>query len=166
MGNHAQRWTIGFCLTIAVLLPAAGFAQGLTKPPVAATKVPAYLPDLVVTRVAFQFVQHLDKASGGTCDLFNVVPTIANTGKAPAKAFRVLLERNQGPGGSFVKPCPLCHWDVASLAGGALLTLDARQFNNCDFPSKFRITADSGNAVVESNEHNNSSVATYLSRQR
>ncbi|MGE5235765.1 MAG: CARDB domain-containing protein [Acidobacteriota bacterium] len=155
----------GIAIVVALAWPVPGFAQHPDKPTVSPAEIVRLAPDLVVERVEFQFVKPLTNARGGKCDLFNVVPTIANQGHAPARKFKVLLERNQGPGGAFVQPCPLCYWEVpGGLEADRKLTLEARQFNDCDLPSSFRVTGDSGRTVTESNERNNAKVATYRPR--
>ncbi len=164
MARDVRVWAkLGCAVVVTLLASTLAIAQAPASVAPAPTIVAKLVPDLVVTKVGFQFVKHLT-GNVGTCDLFNVVPTIANLDKGSARAFKVLLEWNRGAGGAFVPACPACFWEVPGLAGGATQTLEPRQFNNCDGALTFKVTADSGNAVLESNEHNNSKVAAYIAR--
>ena len=130
---------------------------------VLAQRGPGDLPDLVVSKVDFQKVKSGTDAGGHAYWVFNVLIAVKNQGKSPAGAFSVLLERNNGAGGSYQKACPTCTIGVAGLAAGQELTLEPRQFNNANnAPSIFRATADSGNAVNEGNELNNMRAETFI----
>jgi hypothetical protein len=128
-----------------------------------AQRGPGDLPDLVVGKVDFQKVKSGTDAGGHTYWIFNVIITMKNQGKGNAGAFSVLLERNNGAGGTYQKACLTCLIAVTGLAAGQELTLEPRQFNNADnAPSTFRATADSGKAVNESNELNNMRAETFI----
>ncbi|HVN75991.1 MAG TPA: CARDB domain-containing protein [Thermoanaerobaculaceae bacterium] len=162
-GNVRVLAKFGCLVVLGSAVAAQAGAQGFTKPSPVPTVVQKGLPDLLVAKINFQFVKHLTSGSGGVCDLFNVVPTIANQGKASARGFKVGLEWNRGIGGTFVPACPSCSWQVpGGLAAGASQALQPIQFNNCDWQLTFKVTADSENSVAESNEHNNSSTAAYV----
>lgn len=119
-------------------------------------------PDLIVPSVRFRKVESRTDARGGQYWIFNVIVSVKNQGGAAAGPFKVLLERNVGPGGSYTKACQTCVIDVPGLAAGATTTLPPRQFNNANnMNSIFRATADSANAVAESNEGNNMNAETF-----
>jgi hypothetical protein len=120
------------------------------------------LPDLTVPSVVFKKVKKGIDARGNPYWLFNVIITVKNQGNAPAGPFKVLLERNVGPGGTYTKACQTCIIGVAGLAPGQSKTLPPRQFNNAmNMNSLFRATADYGNAVMESNERNNMNATNF-----
>lgn len=119
-------------------------------------------PDLVVPSVRFRKVESRTDARGGQYWIFNVIVSVKNQGGAAAGPFKVLLERNVGPGGSYTKACLTCVIDVPGLAAGATTTLPPRQFNNANnMNSIFRATADSTGVVAESNEGNNMNAETF-----
>jgi hypothetical protein len=120
------------------------------------------LPDLVVTSIKFEKVKQLYDAQKNPYWLFNVYVTLQNQDKAPAGKFQMLLVRNIGEGGSEVQACTSCWPWVDGLNPGQYLTLGPFQFNNagglgCTFSAK----ADYPDIVVESNERNNTSTATF-----
>ncbi|MCP5108684.1 MAG: hypothetical protein GY950_35185 [bacterium] len=121
------------------------------------------MPDLVVPSVVFKKVKKGTDAAGNPFYIFNVIITVKNRGNANAGPFKVLLERNNAPGGHYQKACITCIIPVAGgLAAGASITLPPRQFNNANnVPSIFRATADHGNHVTESNERNNMNAVTF-----
>lgn len=121
------------------------------------------LPDLVIPSVVFKKVKKDTDAMGNPYYIFNVIITVKNRGTANAGPFKVLLERNNTPGGHYQKACITCVIPVAGgLAAGASITLPPRQFNNANnAPSIFRATADYGNNVAESNERNNMNATTF-----
>lgn len=122
------------------------------------------LPDLVVPLVKFKKVKKGTDSQGNPYYIFNVIITVKNRGAANAGPFKVLLERNSGPGGHYQKACITCIIPVAGgLAAGASITLPPRQFNNANAtgPTIFRATADHGNHVTESNERNNMNAVTF-----
>lgn len=113
-------------------------------------------PDLTIPSVKFEKVKSLVDSQGQTYWIFNVFITVKNQGTGAAGPFKVLLERNIGPGGTYTIACQTCEIDVSGLAAGQTLTLPPRQFNNANkMNSLFRATADSKNTIVESNEANN-----------
>jgi len=119
-------------------------------------------PDLTIPSVKFEKVKKEVDAQKQTYWIFNVIITVKNQGTGAAGPFKVLLERNVGPGGTYTTACPTCEIDVAGLAAGQSKTLDPRQFNNANnMPSIFRATADSTGAVAESNEGNNMNAVTF-----
>jgi hypothetical protein len=114
------------------------------------------MADLIIPSLRFEKVKNLTDSQGNSYWIFNVIITVKNQGNAPAGPFKVLLERNVGPGGTYTTACMTCVIDVAGLAAGQSITLPPRQFNNANnMNSLFRATADSTNAVPESNETNN-----------
>lgn len=118
--------------------------------------------DLVVPSVKFHKVESRTDARGGQYWIFNVIISVKNQGGAAAGPFKVLLERNVGPGGSYTLACQTCVIDVPGLAAGATTTLPPRQFNNANnMNSIFRATADSAGVVAESNEGNNMNAETF-----
>lgn len=121
------------------------------------------LPDLIVPSVTFKKVKEGTDSQGNTYYIFNVIIAVKNQGNANAGPFKVYLERNNGPGGSYQQACITCILPVTGgLAAGASITLPPRQFNNANnAPSIFRATADHGNHVTESNEHNNMNAVTF-----
>ena len=125
---------------------------------------PAGVPDLVVSRMDFQKVQSGTDSQNHTYWIFNVIVYVKNQGAANAGPFKVLLERNNGGGGSFQVACQTCTLDVGGLAAGQETALPPRQFNNANaMPSQFRATADSGHAINEGNENNNSRTEGFVS---
>ena len=129
-----------------------------------AQKQPFVRPDLIVTGIDF-VKSHSGTDSGGkTYWVFDVTARIKNQGNGNAGAFKVLLERNNGAGGSWQTACPNCTIDMSGLDGGHEITTPVRTFNNGNgMPSKFRFTADSAGQVGESNEGNNSREETFIS---
>jgi hypothetical protein len=124
---------------------------------------PGLLPDLVVSQIVFEKVKSETDALSKTYWIFNVLLKVKNQGAGPAAASQLLLERNSGPGGAFQNACQTCTIDVPALGAGAETSLPPRQFNNATgAPSTFRATADSGRAIAESDESNNSATATFL----
>lgn len=122
------------------------------------------LPDLVVPSVKFKKVKKGKDARGNPYYIFNVIITVKNRGGSHSGPFKVLLERNNAPGGHYRKACATCIIAVnAGLAPGASIVLPPRQFNNAMMtgPDIFRATADYGNNVRESNERNNMNATTY-----
>ncbi len=118
--------------------------------------------DLVVPSVQFRKVESRTDARGGQYWIFNVLVSVKNQGGAAAGPFKVLLERNVGPGGSYTLACQTCVIDVPGLAAGATTTLPPRQFNNANNANSiFRATADSTGAVAESNEGNNMNAESF-----
>lgn len=149
-------------IVAAVLAGGFGALQvGASQPP-NPTPHPPQKPDLMVSRVDFRTVKHLKTPAGEPCELFNLQPVIANRGEGAAGGFRILLERQKGPAGTWSQACPLCYWKVAGLKPGAIVQLDVRQFSTCEDPSpSFRVTADIDSQVAESDEGNNRKVASY-----
>lgn len=113
-------------------------------------------PDLTIPSVKFEKVKSLVDSQGQPYWIFNVIITVKNQGTGAAGPFKLLLERNIGPGGTYTIACMTCEIDVSGLTAGQTLTLPPRQFNNANkMNSLFRATADSKNTIVESNEANN-----------
>lgn len=124
---------------------------------------PTRMPDLIITDLDFQKVKSGIDSQGKTYWIFNIVIKVKNQGATPAGAFKVLLERKIGPGGTFVTACPTCILVVAGLAAGATVDLPPRQFNNANgMNSTFRATADFTTVVLESNELNNARVEAFI----
>jgi hypothetical protein len=120
------------------------------------------MPDLIVPSLRFQKVQSRTDSQGNPYWIFNVIITVRNQGSAPAGPFKVLLERNVGPGGTYTKACITCEIDVTGLAAGKSKTLPPRQFNNANNAnSLFRATADSTGSVTESSESNNMNATSF-----
>ena len=120
------------------------------------------MPDLIIPSMVFKRVKQLYDVNNRPYWIFNVIITVKNQGNANAGAFKVLLERNVGPGGSFTQACQACVIDVQGLAAGQSLTLPPRQFNNANNAnSTFRATADISNTVPESIETNNQKIASF-----
>jgi hypothetical protein len=120
------------------------------------------MPDLTIPSVTFEKVKKGTDASGNVYWIFNVIITVKNQGSEAAGPFKVLLERNVGPGGTYTKACQTCVLDVPGLAVGQSVTLPPRQFNNANnMNSIFRATADSLDTIVESNETNNMNAVTF-----
>ncbi len=120
------------------------------------------IPDLIVPAINFKKVKKGVDVSGNVYWIFNVLITVQNQGTAAAGPFKVLLERKVGPGGTFIKACQTCVIGVTGLAAGQTLTLPPRQFNNANnMNSTFRATADITNVVVEADETNNRSIASF-----
>jgi hypothetical protein len=120
------------------------------------------MPDLTIPSVTFEKVKKGTDASGNVYWIFNVIITVKNQGSAAAGPFKVLLERNVGPGGTYTQACQTCVLDVTGLAAGQSVTLPPRQFNNANnMNSIFRATADSLDTIVESNETNNMNAVTF-----
>lgn len=127
-------------------------------------KVPGLrkMPDLIVPSVKFEKVKQDEDSQGNSYWIFNVIITVKNKGNAPAGPFNVLLERNVGPSGRYIKACRTCTLRVRGLAPGASITLPPRQFNNANNANSiFRATADHKAAVAESNERNNMNAVTF-----
>lgn len=119
-------------------------------------------PDLIIAAIDFKKVQQRYDANKQPYWIFNVIITVKNQGNANAGPFKVLLERNVGPGGSFVQACQTCVLDVPGLGAGQSIILPPRQFNNANNAnSKFIATADIGNTVPESDETNNRKMAAF-----
>ena len=119
-------------------------------------------PDLTIPSVIFEKVDERTDVSGNSYWIFNVIITIKNQGNTAAGPFKVLLERNVGPGGIYTKACQTCLLDVPGLGAGQSTTLPPRQFNNANnMNSIFRATADSLNTIVESDETNNMNAVTF-----
>jgi subtilase family serine protease len=113
--------------------------------------------------VKFEKVKKLQDPSNHPYWIFNLNATITNLGKADAKRFRVLIDRNIGLNGSFQLACQTCWIDVPGLRAGDSIALDPRQFNNANnFPSTFRVKADYPDNVRESNEMNNMATAAFV----
>jgi len=124
---------------------------------------PTKMPDLIITDLAFQKVKSGIDSQGQTYWIFNIIIKVKNQGATPAGAFKVLLERKIGPGGTFITACPTCILDVVGLAAGATVDLPPRQFNNANgMNSTFRATADFTTVVLESNELNNARVEAFI----
>lgn len=120
------------------------------------------LPDLIIAAINFKKVQQRYDAKKQPYWIFNVIITVKNQGAANAGPFKVLLERNVGPGGSFTQACQTCVIGVQGLGAGQSITLPPRQFNNANnMNSKFRATADIGSTVTESIETNNRKIASF-----
>jgi hypothetical protein len=120
------------------------------------------MPDLIISSMDFKKVQQRYDAKKQPYWIFNVIITVKNQGNANAGPFKVLLERNVGAGGSFTQACQTCVIGVQGLGAGQSTTLPPRQFNNANNAnSKFRATADISNTVPESNETNNSKIASF-----
>ncbi len=120
------------------------------------------MADLIVPSLRFKKVKNLTDSQGNPYWIFNVIITVKNQGNAPAGPFKVLLERNVGPGGTYTKACITCEIDVPGLSAGQSKTLPPRQFNNANNAnSLFRATADSSNSVTESNESNNMNATVF-----
>ena len=75
-------------------------------------------PDLVVSQLAYEQVRQETDASGGKYWIFNIIVHVRNAGTANAGASKLLLERNNGAGGSFQQACPTCVIDVPALHPG------------------------------------------------
>lgn len=119
-------------------------------------KIVGEKPDLTIPSVKFEKVKSLVDSQGQPYWIFNVIITVKNQGTGAAGPFKILLERNIGPGGTYTIACMTCEIDVSGLTAGQTLTLPPRQFNNANkMNSLFRATADSKNTIVESNEANN-----------
>jgi hypothetical protein len=173
-----RKTAIGYLVTI---LLSASVVFGLVSIAAAEQKMPALQdqmmqpgtqpaanaalqrPDLIISEISFSVVQNTTWGTGTPCQIYNLFATVKNQGKADAKAFNVLIERNKGANGAFEVACQTCLITVAGLGKGASMKLDARQFNNCgEFHwNKFRVTADPTSLVAESNEGNNSMTRTY-----
>jgi hypothetical protein len=175
-----RKTAIGYLVTI---LLSASVVFGLVSIAAAEQKMPApqdqmmqpaanaalQRPDLIISEISFSVVQNTTWGTGTPCQIYNLFATVKNQGKADAKAFNVLIERNKGANGAFEVACQACLIPVAGLGKGASMKLDARQFNNCgDFQwNKFRVTADPSapsepkGKVAESNEGNNWMTKTY-----
>ena len=120
------------------------------------------MADLIVPSLQFKKVKNLTDSQGNPYWIFNVIITVKNQGNAPAGPFKVLLERNVGPGGTYTKACITCEIDVPGLAAGQSKILSPRQFNNANNAnSLFRATADSTHSVPESNESNNMNATSF-----
>jgi subtilase family serine protease len=120
------------------------------------------MPDLIIASIDFKKVTQRYDAKKQPYWIFNVIITVKNQGAANAGPFKVLLERNVGPGGSFTQACQTCVIGVQGLGAGQSITLPPRQFNNANNAnSKFRVTADIGNTVPESIETNNRKIASF-----
>jgi hypothetical protein len=120
------------------------------------------MADLIVPSLRFKKVKSLTDSQGNPYWIFNVIITVRNQGNAPAGPFKVLLERNVGPDGTYTKACITCEIDVAGLAAGQSKTLPPRQFNNANnMNSLFRATADSTHSVPESDESNNMNATSF-----
>lgn len=120
------------------------------------------MPDLIISSIYFKKVQQRYDAKKQPYWIFNVIITVKNQGAANAGPFKVLLERNVGPGGSFTQACQTCVIGVQGLGAGQSITLPPRQFNNANnMNSKFRATADISNTVTESIETNNRKIASF-----
>jgi hypothetical protein len=122
------------------------------------------MPDLVIPSVVFKKVKKGTDVHGNIYWIFNVIITVTNKGYTAAGPFKVLLERNIGPNGSYALACQTCVIDVTSgLAAGQTITLPPRQFNNANnMNSLFRATADSSNVIVESDESNNMNAESFV----
>jgi len=133
-----------------------------SQAPISKTGVLKGKPDLTIPSVKFEKVKSLVDVQKQTYWIFNVIITVKNKGDVDAGPFKVLLERNVGPGGTYTKACELCEMSVSGLAAGQTITLPKRQFNNANnMNSIFRATADSKGTVVESNELNNMNAETF-----
>jgi hypothetical protein len=120
------------------------------------------MPDLIISSIVFKKVTQRYDAKKQPYWIFNVIITVKNQGNANAGPFKVLLERNVGPGGSFTQACQTCVIGVQGLGAGQYITLPPRQFNNANnMNSKFRATADISNTVTESSETNNRKIASF-----
>jgi len=123
------------------------------------------MPDLTVPSLVFKKVKKDIDSQGNPYYIFNVIITVKNQGGFASGPFKVLLERNSGPGGVYQKACITCILEVpGGLAPGASIVLPPRQFNNANnngIPSIFRATADHGYNVMESNEMNNMRAETF-----
>lgn len=153
----SNRW-----LAITALAAASGVAfaahsvSAQVTPPKEHKKV--LRPDLIVSDMTFHLVKAETAPDGSVCHHFDLRVTFSNSGEAGTGGpVPVALER-QSAGGRF-------EW-VAS-AGGAVLgpgaswVRDFRQ-NTCDRPGgTFKAIADSENLIVESDETNNTKVATF-----
>lgn len=120
------------------------------------------MPDLIISSIVFKKVKQLYDANKRPYWIFNVIITVKNQGNANAGPFKVLLERNVGPGGSFTQACQTCVIGVGGLTAGQSLNLPPRQFNNANNAnSTFRATADISHTVPESSETNNRKTASF-----
>jgi len=120
------------------------------------------MPDLTIPSVTFKKVDQRTDVSGNTYWIFNVVITVKNQGFAAAGPFKVLLERNVGPGGTYTKACITCLLNVPGLAAGDSITLPPSQFNNANNANSiFRATADSTKIITELSETNNMNAVTF-----
>jgi len=121
------------------------------------------LPDLVISSVAFEKVVRKKDIHNNEYWIFNVRISVKNRGHSDSGPFSVLLERNVGPGGQYVRACPPCIISVPGLSAHQTITLSPRQFNNANnFNSSFRATADIRNTVKESRENNNTKVRAFV----
>jgi hypothetical protein len=117
---------------------------------------------LAVTAIDFHVIKSGTDSQGKAYWTFDVTARIKNQGNGNAGPFQVLLERNDGPGGSFQAACPSCRFIIPGLPVGSVVTTDSRQFNNSNnAPSQFKVLADSAGQVDESNELNNSRTETF-----
>jgi hypothetical protein len=120
------------------------------------------MPDLIVPSLTFKKVKQLVDVQGNQYWIFNVIITVKNQGTAAAGPFNVFLQRNNGPNSTYIKACQTCDIPVQGLGAGQSITLPPRQFNNANnVNSMFRATADSNNAVMETNENNNMNTQTF-----
>ena len=121
------------------------------------------LPDLIVPSVTFIKVKSGKDSQNNLYWIFNVMITVKNRGNADSGPFKVLLERNVGPYGQYIKACPTCEIAVSGIKAGKTVTLSPRQFNNANNAnSLFRATADVKGTVTESNETNNMNAEPFI----
>ncbi len=155
------------CLLSCVLLAgtAIAAAPGMQSPGFSRQQPPKIsgaeaqaLPDLRVASIKFEKLSQQSNAW-----LFKVHITVKNHGGNTNEFFQVLLQRNNGAGGSFQKACANCEFSVFGLNGGQVKQTPALQFNNSSNPNPvFRAIVDSKNTVSESNENNNTATATFV----
>jgi CARDB len=155
--KKAHGWTILAVLTAAI---SVGWSQ---NPRQQAPKPALVRPDLIVTGIDI-VKSHSGTDSGGkTYWVFDVTARIKNQGRGNAGGFKVLLERNNGAGGSWQAACPNCMIDMSGLDAGHEMTTPVKTFNNANgAPSRFRFTADSAGQVSESDESNNSREESFV----
>ena len=157
--------TICFCCTAAGILQAEEGSVNNLLAQQRAVKV-LKLPDLVIHDIVFEKkIKRVDE-KGIPYWIFNVFVKVENRGAKAAGKFYVLLERNAGPGGTWIKACPtFCVMEVNFLGAGQIKTLPGRQFNNSAQKNpRFRATADSTHVIAEGSgrEGNNQREENFL----
>jgi len=142
--------TISFCCTAVGILQAEEGSVNNLLAQRRAVQV-FKLPDLVIHDIVFEKKVERVDAKGIPYWIFNVFVKVKNRGAKSAGKFYVLLERNAGPGGTWIKACPtFCVMEVKSLGAGQIKTLPGRQFNNSAQKNpRFRATADSTRVIAE-----------------
>ena len=112
---------------------------------------PLALPDLTVA-MDFKNMTRND-SSGFTVTSCSIQFTVVNLGAGGAGPCKILLERDSGPGGTFV-PCGP-EISVPDVAGHQTVTVTSGPYQHTGPAPTYRATVDSHNAVAESNETNN-----------